>query len=75
MGCANAAVAAFFVVAASLAIALAFFFAVFLPADFNFRFRIALFVVALRLPDMDLPFVQQLHGVTSTAQIAGISAR
>jgi hypothetical protein len=32
--------------------ALFFFFAAFLPADFNFRFRIAFFVVALRFLGM-----------------------
>jgi hypothetical protein len=38
MGCATAAVAGFFVAAAFLAMALPFFFADFLCADFNFRF-------------------------------------
>ncbi|MGH9615022.1 MAG: hypothetical protein ACRD4P_18310, partial [Bryobacteraceae bacterium] len=37
-----------FVAAMSLAIALAFFFAAFLPADFSFLRRMAFFVVALR---------------------------
>ena len=37
--------------------ALSLFFAAFLPADFNFRLRMAFFVVALRFLGMgDLPF-------------------
>jgi hypothetical protein len=37
--------------------ALAFFLAAFLPADFNFRLRMAFFVVALRFLGMgNLPF-------------------
>jgi hypothetical protein len=47
-----------FVAAASLAIALFFFFAAFLPADFNFRLRIAFLVVALRLLGMLSPLVK-----------------
>lgn len=51
-----------FVPAAFLAMALPFFFAAFLRADFNFRLRIAFFVVALRLPDMGIPFVTAITG-------------
>jgi hypothetical protein len=46
-----------FVAAAFLAMALTFFFADFLPADFNFRLRIAFFVVALRFLGMGIPLV------------------
>ena len=41
--------------AACLATALPFFFAAFLPADFNLRVRIAFFVVALRFLGMGIP--------------------
>jgi hypothetical protein len=50
-----AAVRSFFVAAAFLATALPFFFAAFLPADFNLRARIAFFVVALRFLGMGIP--------------------
>jgi len=51
------AVCGFFVATGFLATALRFFFASFLPADFNFRVRMAFFVVALRFVDMDIPLV------------------
>jgi len=54
------------VAAAFLAIALLFFFAAFLRADFNFRLRIAFFVVALRLPDMGIPLVTAIAGTSLT---------
>jgi hypothetical protein len=45
-----------FVAAVSLAMALAFFFAAFLPVDFSFLRRMAVFVAALRFLGMqDLP--------------------
>ena len=40
-----------------LATALLFFFAAFLPADFNFRVRIACFFAALRFLGMGIPLV------------------
>ena len=49
----------FLVAAASLVMALAFFFAAFLPADFNFLLRMAFFVVALRFRGMSIPLVRQ----------------
>jgi hypothetical protein len=54
---AAAAVRGFFVVTGFLATALLFFFAAFLPADFNFRVRIAFFVVALCFLGMGIPLV------------------
>jgi hypothetical protein len=50
-----AAVRSFFVASAFLATALRFFFAAFLPADLNFRVRIAFFVSALRFLGMGIP--------------------
>jgi hypothetical protein len=51
---AAAAVRSFFVATAFLATALRFFFAAFLPADFNFRTRIVFFVAALRFGGMGI---------------------
>ena len=49
----------FFVAAACLAMALTFFFAAFLPADFNFRPRMAFLVVALRFLGMRIPLLNR----------------
>ena len=46
---------------ALLATALCFFFAAFLPADFNFRFRIAFFVTALLFLGMGIPLVTKAY--------------
>jgi hypothetical protein len=54
-GASPAAVRGFFGATGFLAMALPFFFAAFLPADFNFRFRIAFFVVALCFLGMGVP--------------------
>jgi hypothetical protein len=54
-GTSAAAVVVSFVAAAFLATALPFFFAAFLPADFNLRVRIAFFVAALRFLRMGIP--------------------
>lgn len=54
-----AAVRSFFVATAFLATALRFFFAVFLPADFIFRVRIAFFCIELRFVGMGIPFNEQ----------------
>jgi hypothetical protein len=54
-----AAVRGFFGATGFLAMALPFFFAAFLPADFNFRFRIAFFFVALRFLGMGIPLVTE----------------
>lgn len=45
----------FFAAAALLATALAFFFVAFLPADFNFRVRMAFFCIEVRLVGMVIP--------------------
>jgi hypothetical protein len=52
-----AGVASFFADRSFRAMARTFFFAAFLCADFRFRVRMARFVVALRFPDMSIPFV------------------
>lgn len=73
-----AAVRSFFVATAFLATALRFFFAVFLPADFIFRVRIAFFVAPLRFLAMVIflstgkmwhrPYNPYLGGIQPTIQ-------
>ena len=68
-----AAVRSFFVATAFVATALRFFFAAFLPADFIFRVRIALFCIELRFLGMGIflstsnmwhrPYNRYLRGV------------
>ena len=56
--CAPATAGDSFVATAFLATALRFLFAAFLPADFNFRVRIAFFFAALRFVDMGIPLLR-----------------
>jgi hypothetical protein len=65
------------VAAAFLAMALPFFFADFLPADFNFLLRIAFFVVALRFLGMGIPLVALIaliYGAFKSSECAILSS-
>jgi hypothetical protein len=57
--CTSAAADGSFVATAFLATALRFLFDAFLPADFNFRVRIAFFFAALRFMGMGIPLVKR----------------
>jgi len=58
----TAGVGSFFPAGVLRPTARAFFFAALRPADFNFRLRMAFFVVALRFLGMDIPFGMESRG-------------
>ena len=61
-----------FVAAMSLAMALTFFFAAFLPADFSFLRRMAFFVVALRFLGIET-FLSRESALTLTACLSEVN--
>jgi hypothetical protein len=68
-GAPAAAVRSFFVATAVLVTALRFFFAVFLPADFIFRARIAFFCIELRFVGMGIFLSRSNMWLSPSAQV------